>query len=363
MTHLFRTPARRIGGLVFLAGLVACGDSTGVDRPASFLDGSEPNRDVAVILNLNRSVTMLHVADPTKRDEIALGSSEAITVAGAAIRGRRAAIPLGNAASVLIVGLDEEREPRIFTFASGNATGAAWTDDNTVIAANLFGDYVGRISLTATSTTITNTVAVTPAPTAVVAAGGRALVVSGNLDDSFVPLGNGVVTAVDPATMTIGGTATVGLNPQDAALGPDGKLYVINTGDYAAVDGTISVVNPQTMTVEATIPGFGNGPGSITVDGAGLAYVSSYSYGTAVWNTVTRQFVRTPAQALCAPSAAGCRGAARAIAGTDGTVYQAFLGSRTQAPHVYVYDRAGLALRDSIGVSGGPLWLDVRRFD
>ncbi len=363
MLQPFSTRVVRRASVLLFVGLAACSDSTAVDRPDRFLDGTPPNREVVVVLGANRAVTLLHAADPTLRREIALGASDAITVTGAVIRGNRAAIPLGNAASVAIVNLDEERIERAFTFASGNATGAAWIDDNTIVAANLLGDYVGRISLSSSANTITNTVAVTPAPTAVLARNGRAFVISGNLDDSFMPLGSGVITAVDPATMTVVGTATVGLNPQSAAFGADGKLYVVNTGDYMAIDGTISIIDPQTMTVEATVPGFGNGPGVITIDAAGFAYVSSYSYGTAVWNTQTRQFVRAPAQALCAPTPTGCRGAAHAAAGSDGAVYQSFLGSQTLAPYVFVYRGAGLTLSDSISATGGPLWLDVRRFE
>jgi hypothetical protein len=366
-------PLRRptvLAAALAAVALAACSDEPAGLDATSFLYGTASDPQVGVVLNgFARTLTLFHAGAPAEQRQIALGASEAITPTGAALRGRRLAVPTGNAASVAIVDLQGARVERVFTFASGNATGAAWVDDATVVAANLIGDYVGRIRLGQSGTAITDTAHVAPAPTAVVVAGGRALVVSGNLDDAFVPLGNGVVSAVDPQTMRVAGTVAVGRNPQAAALGPDGKLYVVNTGDYTAATSSISIVNPQTLQVEATVTGFGAGPGAIAIGADGLAYVSSYAYGTVVWNTATRQFVRGPANPLCAPLAPstglGCRGAAHATAGPDGTVYQAYLGSSTDPGRVFAYRRqAGgtYAAPETITAGTGPLWLDVRAY-
>jgi len=368
VAHRFLTRRRLPLTLAAAALLAGCDGSS--DGPfaggSTFLAGTSADPAIGVVLNgFSRSITLFHAAEPTTQHQIALGSSEAITPTGAAVRGRRLVVPLGNAASVAVVNLATESVERVFTFAGGNATGAEWVSDDTIIAANLLGDYVGRLRLSQGGAAITDTVHVAPAPTVVAVAGGRVLVVSGNLDDDFAPLGNGIVSAVDPQTMRVTGTVSVGPNPQAAAVGPDGKLYVVNTGDYFAVQGSLSIVNPQTLIVEATVPGFGLGPGAITIGADGLAYVSSYLYGTVVWNTATRQFVRGPADPLCTPApGAGCRGAAHASAGPDGTVYQAYLGSQTDAPRVFAYRRqsGGYAAAEEITVGTGPLWVDVRSY-
>ena len=52
--------------------------------------------------------------------------------------------------------------------------------------------------------------------------------------------------------MQVVGTATMGgTNSTDAAVGPDGLLYVINTGDYVG-QGSLTIVNPATMAVVTT---------------------------------------------------------------------------------------------------------------
>jgi hypothetical protein len=177
-----------------------------------------------------------------------------------AIRGARVAVPLGDAASTAVLDLQDPAGVRYYTFPSGNATGAAWVDDNTVLVANLVEGYVGRVDASRAGGAVTDTLRVAPAPTAIVMASGRALVVSSNLDpkNGYRSLGRGVVTAVDPRTMRVIGTVAVGDNPTAAALGPDGKLYVVNSEGFAT--GSVSVVDPQQLTLEATVPASAPGP-------------------------------------------------------------------------------------------------------
>jgi hypothetical protein len=279
------------------------------------------------------------------------------------VRGRRAAVPLGNAASVALINLETATVQRFFTFASGNATGSVFVDDTTVIAANSKLGTVGRMTVGQTSDVIGATAPVAPQPTAVTFGGGRALVISANLDDNFAPIGNGIVTAIDPKTMQVVGTATMGgTNSNDGAVGPDGLLYVVNTGDYVG-QGNLTIVNPATMQVIATIPNMGVGPGAISIDANGLAYISSFFSGTIVWNTKTRTFVRGPESPVCAKLGNGnCRGAFAAATNSAGDIYQIFFGSTTQQPYVFVYKANSFALSDSIAVGVGPASIAVRTF-
>lgn len=352
-----------------IAAAVACSSDGGTSPSSSFLDGTPGNADIALVVNsTGRALTLVRLGDPGTIHQIPLGTSSGITPTGFSVRGERAAVPLGNAASVALVDLRAEHVDRYFTFSAGNATGVAFADDTTVIAANTENDIVGRFTIGQSGTAIVDTVPVAPAPTAVVMGSGRALVISGNLDENFTPIGDGIVTAIDPATMTVIDTvSTGGTNPSGGAIGPDGKLYVVNTGDYVS-DGSVAVIDPATMTREAVISGFGPGPGSIHIDHDGIAYISSFSTGTVVWNTHTREFVRGPANPVCArlthDDGQPCRGAFDATVASNGALYQLFFGSAAQglAPYMFVYHASTFELADSVSVGVGPSALDIRSF-
>lgn len=355
--------------LLPLLGAMACGSDGTTSSGRSFLDGTDTDPEIGIVVNsTGRAVTLFRLGAPSPTHQIPLGTSSTITPTGLSIRGRRAAVPLGNAASVALLDLAGERIERIFTFPSGNSTGSAFVDDTTILAANLTTNEVGKITLGQSADAIDRRVRVAPAPTAIVPAGSRALVISGNLDANFAPLGEGVVTAIDPATMTvIDSVFTGGHNPTAAALGPDGLLYVVNTEDYVS-DGSVAVIDPATLELERVVPGFGAGPGSIHIDRSGLAYISSFSAGTLVWNTHTGAFVRGPDHPVCAPDDGQpghpCRGAADATTSTNGTLYQVFFGSASQglAPYVFVYAPGTFTLADSIAVGVGPIAIEIRSF-
>lgn len=355
--------ARR--AFVFLvAGAAACGSDSTAPIAPGFLGGTSTNHEIGLVVNsTGKALTMFQLGSPTTTKQIPLGSSSTVSPVGISLRGRRAAVPLGNAASVALVNLETASVQRFFTFASGNATGSVFVDDTTILAANSKLATVGRMTVNQASDAIGSSAPVAPQPTAIAFTGGRALVVSANLDDNFAPIGNGVVTAIDPKTMQVVGTATMGgTNSTDGAVGPDGLLYVLNTGDYVG-QGSVTIVNPATMQVVATIQNMGVGPGAITIDANGLAYISSFFSGTIVWSTKTRAFVRGPDSPVCAKLGNGnCRGAFAAATNAAGDIYQVFFGSTTQQPYVFVYKANSFTLSDSIAVGVGPAAIAIRTF-
>jgi len=335
--------------------LGACGDDT--PPPPKFLDGTASDPGILLAVNLDKALFMLQTGAPDQRESIALGTSSTVTPVGFSVFGDHAVVPLGNTASVAYVNLATETVDRYFTFPSGNSSGSAWVNANTVIACNALTDVCGRFTTTQAANEITVNVAVTQFPNSVVTSGGRVFVVSSNLDDNYISAGPGVVSEINPATMTVVRTFEVGTNPQYAAVAPNGKLYVVNTGDYGSENGSLSVINLSTNEVETTVTGFGDAPITISIDPQGRALVSSFSYGTVVWNTVTSDFLRDPSNPLCAPVTGGaCRGAADATVAPNGKVYQAFFGSAAGSlpAYYFVYDGTTLALTDSIAVPIGP---------
>jgi YVTN family beta-propeller protein len=354
-----------IAAVIGISSAVACSDSTSPFAPG-FLGGTGDSREIGIVVNsTGKAVTLFQIGSPSTQAHIALGTSSAVTPTGFSIAGRRIAVPLGNAASVALINLETDSITRFYQFASGNATGSAFLDDTTIIAANTSAHVLGRMTIGQASDGITSTIAVCNDPTAVTTANGRIFATCSNLDANFAPAGNGIVTIVDAKTFTVlGNVTTGGTNSTDAAVGPDGLLYVVNTGDFVA-PGSVSVIDPVSRQVVTTIT-VGIAPGAISIDKNGLAYISSFSEGTFVLNTKTRAFVRGPDNPVCAKvaSTGKCRGAFATTTGSDGSVYQLFFGSASQglAPAAFIYAPTSFALRDSVSVGAGPAAIQVRTF-
>lgn len=357
---------RALSTALLVAAASGCSSDTTSPVAPGFLGGTSSDHEIGVVVNsLSRTVTLFQHGSPTTQQQVALGSSSTITPTGMSVRGRQAAVPLGDAAAVALVDLQRATVNRFFTFSSGNATGSAFVDDTTIVAANLLTNVVGKFTTGQAAGAITATVAVAPQPTAIAVTGGRVYVVSSNEDANFQPIGNGVVTAIDPSTMKVVGTvASGGTNSTDIAVGVDGLLYVVNTGDFSS-PGSLTVINPNTMQVVTTVSNVGVGPGAITIDGAGMAYISGFLFGTAIWNTNTRQFVRTPDNSVCAKLASGaCRGAFAATTDNAGNLYEAFFGSPSDnlPAYIFVFKAGTFALSDSIAVGNGPSSITIRTF-
>lgn len=331
-----------------------------------FFEGTPDDPQIGVVVNtLDNSLRLFQLGDPTESRDIALGASSAVTATGISVRGRYGAVPLGNAASVALIDLTTQRVESYFLFPSGNATGSTFVDDDVVLVANQTTDEVGRFSVTQTSSDITATVPVAPFPTDIIAVSDSvALIVSGNLDN-FVPAGDGMITAIDPRTMVVRDTVgTGGENPQFGALGPDGLLYVVNTGDYVS-PSTLAVIDPGTMTRVKVVGGFPAGSGDIHVDAQGLVYVSAFFAGTVVWDPNAESFVRDESNPVCAPLAGGgCRGAFSVRTAADGSLYQVFFGSAPDglAPQVFRYAVGTFALTDSVDTGQGPVGIEIATF-
>ncbi len=354
----------RIDRLLVAAILLAgCSDDDTPDR--TFLDGTESDPGIAISVgSIGTTLLMLQTGNPDQRVEIPLGTSSDITAVGFSVRNRMAAVPLGNTASVALVNLETATIEGYFTFPSGNATGSAWVDDETVIACNQLADLCGRFTTTQAGDAMDLTEALAPFPTAVVASAGRVFVVSANLDDSYMPAGPGVVSELDPASLDVVRTFTVGTNPQYGGIGSDGRLYVVNSGDWGMANGSVSIINLGSNVVEEEVTGFGDFPGPVAFDSDGRLAVSSFSFGSVVWDAQTGTFVRGADNPVCAPAASGCRAASDGAFAPNGRFYQSFFGSAaaSQPAYYFVYDGSTFALQDSIPVPLGPAGLQVLDF-
>lgn len=362
-----KRPLHRSALLTLITLSAACSS----DKPtgpaiSGFLRGTSSNHQIGIVVNsTGHAVTLFQLGDPTNTKQVALGASNAITPVALSVRAENAAVPLGDASSVALINLNTLAITRFFLFAAGNTTGQAFVDDTTIFADNSDSGYVGRFTTGQASDTISDTVHVAPSPTDIEVSGSRVLVISANLDSDFLPIGNGIVTAIDPHTLAVLDTvSTGGTNATTGAIGPDGNLYVVNTGDFVS-PGSMTIINPATLAVIKNVDNVGVGPGSIAIDSRGLVYISSFAGGTVVWSINSQSFVRSPDNPLCAPiSGGGCRGAFDARPDSAGNVYQVFFGSPSQNlnPYVFVYKAGTYALTDSINVGPGPSAIRIATF-
>ena len=232
--------------------------------------------------------------------------------------------------------------------------------------ANQQTDEVGRFTIGAGGGAIGDLVPVTQFPSGIVPfADSLAFVISANLDENFAPAGDGVVTAIDPDAMTVVATIeTGGTNPQFGDTGPDGMLYVMNTGDYVA-PSTLAIIDPGSLELVEVVGGFPAGSGSVHVSEDGTLFTSAFFTGTVAWSTGTKAFVRDASDPICAPlDGGGCRGAFAAHTAADGSLYQTFFGSTSQnlPPWIFRYAPESWALTDSIPSGRGPVGLEIRSF-
>ena len=281
----------RLGSLPFLAALLlaACsGDGTESLPPET--------TEVGVVLSsTDLSLTIFEVENPAQTRIVGLGpDGSPITMA---VSGHLAAVPLGLVPAVAVVDLREGLLARTVPLPPGSgATGVAFLNDSIALVANPNLNSVTPINVFAG--TQGSDIAVGRFPQAVVVEGGRAFVLSAELQ-GFAPDGPATVSVIDGESLQV--TSTVTLSGENAAaggVGPDGRLYIVNSGSFGAANGSLSVVNLTILTEVGFHTGFGEFPGSLVLGPSARAFVGAFSYGVAVWDTNLDAFIRGPAEAL-----------------------------------------------------------------
>ncbi len=335
--------------LVPLLALAACDDG-GPAAPAT-PEGVE----LALVVNsVDRTLTVFPTDDPAASRTIGLGPDGSPVAAAA--RGSLAVVPLGLVPAVAVVDLDAGAVVRTVALPEGSgATGAAFVDDSIALVGNPQLDSVTPVNVLRGTTG--PEIPTGGFPQAIVVAGGRAFVLDAELGLDFLPARTGTVTVVDGATLTVVGHVDLsGFNPGGAALGPDGRLYVVESGSFGQGDGSLSVVSTATLAEVEHHPGFGEFPAAIAVGPAGHVFVSSFAYGIAEWDPASGAFVHPPTAALApggVPSTAGLG------ADAEGRLYA--LGPDCQGPATaYRLDAAGMVARE-IPVGTCPIGISFTR--
>lgn len=284
--------------VLVLAG--ACGDDgTGPERPVG--------RELAVVLNsVDISVTVFAVDSPAARFTLGLApDGSPVTVAA---RGATAVVPLGIVPAAAVVDLGRREVVRTAALPPGSgATGVAFANDSIVLVANPGLNSVSPVNI---RTGVRGAaVAAGGFPQRVLASGDAIIVLNSELGPDFRPARTGTVTVLDGRTLAVRGTVELsGLNPGAAAAGPDGRLYVVNSGSFGQGNGSLSVVDVRALREVEHHRGFGEFPGAAALGPDGRLYVASFAYGIAVWNSATKAFERSPQNAVtpgAVPSVSG----------------------------------------------------------
>ena len=283
---------RRAGWLSILGALLlmACsGDGTQALLPET--------AEVGVVLSsTDLSLTIFEVDNPAQTRTVGLGpAGSPVTMT---VRGHLAAVPLGIVPAVAVVDLREGMLVRTVPLPRGSgATGAAFLNDSIVLAANPNLNSVTPINVLAG--TSGDSISVGRFPQAVVVEGLRAFVLNAGLNEAFAPDGPTSVSVIDVGSLVVTSTIQLsGENGVSGGVGPDGRFYVVNSGSFGSVNGSLSVVDLTSLTEVGHHTGFGDFPGSLALGPSARAFIGAFSYGVVVWDTSLDAFIRGPAEAL-----------------------------------------------------------------
>ncbi len=286
---LFRFPT--LGVLFFLVGaLSACG----VDSPTD--PGLPDPTEVGVVVNsVEISLSVFPLDDPAAVRTIPLGPEG--TPVGASLRGELALVPMGIVPVAVVVDLKEGRVLRSIALPAGSqATGSAFLNDSIALVANPGRNSVSVVNVR--SGIVGGEIATGRYPQAILVTGEKVFIVNGELEN-FAPVGKGTVTVLDANSLQRRSTIQLsGENSGSVSLLSSGQLLVVNSGSWGADNGSLSVVAVGAESEIDVIEGFGNFPGTVATDSQRRVFVSSWSFGVVVWNSVSGAWERGVAQAL-----------------------------------------------------------------
>jgi hypothetical protein len=276
---------------VGLLTVVACAETTApLPPPEEFLLVAAPGAGGLVVTSLTDGGSVIVVA---------IGPG--MPADARPIAGRRYALVSYAAGDSLAV-VDVARHQVFRRIAAGEGAGAlggVLPNDTTAWVALSRLDAILRVDL------VTGATVTLPAgrfPKDVVLTRGRLFVVNANVTacpapDLLCPAGDSWVTVHDPVSgERLGDRDSIPLlGPGDAsyaAVGNDGRVYVMSVGAGADALGRLAIVDPITRAEVGSFGGFGARPGQIAADRGERILVSSRSEGLMEFNTRIRSVVR-----------------------------------------------------------------------
>ncbi len=145
-----------------------------------------------------------------------------------------------------------------------------WNGD--ALVSGFVSSCVYRVDLTTRQ--VIDTFAVGQSPAGVLCHAGRLYVAVSAFNPNDFSFGQGRVDEIDLASGQVVATINVGKNPQCLAIGSDGILNVICTGDYVSIRGKIYFVDPATRLVVDSLA-TGGDPFQVVINRYGIGYISA----------------------------------------------------------------------------------------
>lgn len=264
----------------------------------------DPQEVLLAVNSTANTLSIVPVESPSSAVVVPLGGTTP-TPTGVSAREGVAIVPLGLDNAVAVVDLRAAAVMRTIPLPEhSGATGSAIVDDSIAYVGNPNLNSVSRVNyLTGTR----SEVPVGIYPSGLIFTRGKVFVINANLDSTFSPAGPSWLTIIDPAlngeAIGVDSIALTGEgNATYAAVGSDGLLYVMSTGDYFSGEGRLSVVDPLARVEVASFAGFGTGPGNVAADADARIFVSSYSEGVMEFNLDSNKVVRGAGQGVPIPS-------------------------------------------------------------
>ena len=331
-----RLVARPVAALLLAAfALIAC-DDAGTDPP----DPGAARLGV-VLGSVDLSLTVFPLDTPDVTRTVGVGPDG--TPVSFDLRDGLAIVPLGTVPAAAVVDVVAGSLLRTIPLPTGSgATGAAFLNDSVAYVGNPGLGSVSPVNVNAGTASAEIAVGVYPAAVSVV--DGTVWVVDANLVN-FSPAGPGALVGLDPAMGSVTDSiALSGTNPGSMVVGDDGSFYVLHSGNFGAGDGSLSVVDPGAGMEEAHHTGFGDFPGALAWGADGNLWVSSFSYGIAIWNPSSETFLVPPDSAVTPGGVASASGVAIDLDGAPWT-----LEPECGAPgHAFRLDATSRAVTDSV---------------
>jgi hypothetical protein len=270
--------------------------------------------ELAVVMNsVDRTLSIFPVN--SLGEIFTLGFALDGSPATVAARGSLVAVPLGSLPAVAIVDVARREVTRTVPLPAGSgATGVAFVNDSIILVANPNLDSVTPVN--ALRGTTTPSISVGGFPQAIVVAGDRVLVLNAELGADFLPARNGTITVLDRESLGVVGTIDLsGTNPGSGTEGPGGAIFIVNSGSFGEGNGSLSEVSPTALSETDHHPGFGDFPGAAAFGPDGQLYVTSFSYGLAIWDPGRDSFTRSPDDAFEPGGVASASGVGFDLAG------------------------------------------------
>jgi hypothetical protein len=161
-------------------------------------------------------------------------------------RHNKAYVINSESADLYIINLANDSLEYVLDIGMGkNPMFGSFIDDSIMLVTNWVANTISKIDVF--SRTVLDEFPIGLRPQGILTIGERSYITINEFDPSDTTYGQGRLAVWDNIGDSLISTFNVGKNPQDLDIGPDGQLYVVCTGDYESVPGTLYVIDTSTL--------------------------------------------------------------------------------------------------------------------